>query len=51
MEKSSVLYVRCREEVKKAFRRYALDYRNYEEALISLLRRAGVWDEDEIEVY
>lgn len=32
----------CSEEVYRAFKRYAADYRNYEEALISLLEKAGV---------
>lgn len=41
-----MLYIWCRDEdTYRAFRKYATDYRNYEEALRSLLQRAGVLTE------
>jgi hypothetical protein len=38
-----VLRIRCSRETLVAFRRYAAEFRDYEEALISLLERAGVY--------
>ncbi len=40
--KNKVLRIRCSDDVWRAFRRYSADYHNYEEALRSLLIRAGV---------
>lgn len=40
--RSARIVIWCSEEVRRAFRRYAADYRNYEEALVSLLEKAGV---------
>lgn len=38
-----MLYIWCRDaDTYRAFKRYAADYRNYEEALRSLLEKAGV---------
>jgi len=36
------LQIRCSRETYNAFRKYAADYKNYEEALRSLLAKAGV---------
>lgn len=40
-----MLYIWCDEELYRAFKRYAADYRNYAEALKSLLVKAGVLQE------
>jgi hypothetical protein len=40
--KPTILMIRCNYDTKKAFKKYAADYPNYEEALRSLLARAGV---------
>jgi hypothetical protein len=40
--KDTVLQIRCSRRVKVAFKQYAAQFRDYEEALISLLERAGV---------
>lgn len=40
-----MIYIWCGEETYRAFRRYAADFRNYEEALRSLLRMAGALPE------
>jgi hypothetical protein len=42
-KKTRDLRIRCSEEVYRAFKRYAADYDSYEEALISLLEKAGVY--------
>jgi len=44
-KKTAKIIIRCTEETKKAFRRYAADYESYEEALRSLLARAGALEE------
>ncbi|MEM1710533.1 MAG: hypothetical protein QW820_06550 [Sulfolobales archaeon] len=36
-----MLYILCDEELYRAFRRYAADYRSYSEALRDLLIKAG----------
>lgn len=41
-----ILYIWCRnEDTYRAFRRYASDYKNYEEALRSLLIKVGALKE------
>ncbi|MEM4429655.1 MAG: hypothetical protein QXM08_00645 [Thermofilaceae archaeon] len=37
-----MLYILCDDELYRAFRRYAADYRSYAEALRELMVRAGV---------
>ncbi|MEM0261755.1 MAG: hypothetical protein QW803_12175 [Candidatus Methanomethylicia archaeon] len=37
-----MLYILCDDELYRAFRRYASDYRSYAEALRELLIKAGV---------
>lgn len=39
----TTLRVRCSEDVKRAYKKYAADYKNYEEALIALLRQAEAY--------
>ena len=39
--KDREIRIRCTEETYRAWRRYAADFRNYEEALRSLLDKAG----------
>jgi len=40
-ERTERIVIRCTRETAVAFRRYAAEFRNYEEALLSLLARAG----------
>jgi hypothetical protein len=44
-EKQSTILIRCSEETLKAFKKYAVDYEDYEAALRSLLARAGALGE------
>jgi hypothetical protein len=37
------LVIRCSRETLVAFKRYAADYESYEDALVSLLEKAGVY--------
>jgi hypothetical protein len=41
--KDTVLQIRCSRRVKVAFKQYAAQFKDYEEALVSLLERAGVY--------
>jgi hypothetical protein len=43
MGKECRLVIRCSRETLVAFKRYAAEFKDYEEALISLLERAGVY--------
>lgn len=46
--KTEKLIIRCRPEVKKAFKKYAVDYPNYEQALIALMVKAGLMPKTEL---
>jgi len=38
--KTEIIRIRCSPETKRRFKIYAIDYRNWEEALVSLLDKA-----------
>jgi len=42
------LVIRCGDETYRAFKKYAIDYINYEEALRALLNKAGVLPESHV---
>lgn len=44
-EKNTIIYIRCNERVKRAWKKYVANFDNSEEALIDLLRRVGYWPE------
>lgn len=47
-EKKDLIFIRCSEETWRAFRRYAVDYEDYEAALRSLLVKAGLLSESAV---
>jgi len=48
LPKPKILIIRCTEETWRAFRRYAVDYENYEAALRTLLVKADVLKESRV---
>jgi hypothetical protein len=42
-EERTVLQIRCRVSTKVAFKQFAARFRNYEEALLYLLEKEGVY--------